>query len=768
MLFGLTACPMDCDEPVGPPAFPTLTVFARPTEQRVAQGASTLFTLDVSRANFTGPVALSVPAGGVPPGVTVDFDPQTVPPGTTQSVARVTVSPTAPVQYVADPPLTEIPIQATGPDGLRSASSLKVRLVPSSLAGITLNVTPASFNMLFNESREALVTIARQGNYSGPVAVAPTVAEKAGVATTVTPVTGVPDTWRLRISVANPELLLTALAFVQGSIALSFEIRATPQGLAPVNANVQAQIVLPSFNPSPARTPLTIAAGSQDTVSIVLRRSSGFLAPIPFTVDSAPAGITATVSPNPAVDDATRLTLRVASSVAPGEYVVVLRGTPSTESGATERKVRVHVIVTAAAPPPAYTLNAPNVSVVAGNTATATFGLTRSGGFTGAVNVSFAPASVGALPAGMTVVLDPNRIEQSSSTLRVGTTTATPPGVYAITATGTAVGLSNVVSTFNVTVIAPPRATTIAVAKLVNGTPQLTTAETVAIGSGVTLIPVVLDQNQQPIVGAPVTWTSSNTAVATVSSGGTVAAFAAGITNVTVRSVDNPNIQAAVVISVPAPPPVSNVARIELEPKNAEITSPATQQYRVSFFDAAGARISVESGGVLEFASSNLVASNPQVASITASTGLATGVTAGITTITARYLRNGVLVRSDETPLTVYAANTPGHYGSATISTNNNNTRTLRPGETLLFQIIVRNAAGTQITSGVTPAPTATSSSGTVSITPCTPGVAVCPSGVPGYFFTMTAASNAPVGSTVRIRYDVMGAGGEITMTISP
>jgi len=403
------------------------------------------------------------------------------------------------------------------------------------------------------------------------------------------------------------------------------------------------------------------------------------------------------------------------------------------------------------------------LTVVAGNTATGNFGITRSTGLLGAVSVGFGPATRDPLPTGMSISLATNPLTETSTTLRVETTAATPPGTYAVQASAIALNGTCTPTTFNVIVTAPPRPTTIAVAKLVNGTPQLTTAETVAIGSEVTLIPVVLDQNQQPIVGARVTWQSAQPVVATVNNDGKVKGEAAGVTNVVVRTVDAPNISASVVITVPAPPPISNVARIELEPKNAEITAPATQQYRVSFFDAAGARIAIESGGTVEYTSSR-----PTTASINASTGLATGIAADVPTITARYLRNGVFIRSDASPLTVYAANTPGHFGSALISTNNNNTRTLRPGESLLFQLIVRNTAGVQVTSGVTPAPTVSSSSSGVTIAACTPGVPQC-NGVPsGYFFVMTAAANATVGSNVRIRYDIIGAGGEITMTITP
>ena len=276
---------------------------------------------------------------------------------------------------------------------------------------------------------------------------------------------------------------------------------------------------------------------------------------------------------------------------------------------------------------------------------------------------------------------------------------------------------------------------------------------------------VMYDQFRNPFFGATVTWRIADPTIARVVSSTsvgdfhtvTVEALRAGTTTIVPESPGVTKTSPPLTITVGNAPPVSNVSRIEIEPRNAEITAPATQQYRVMFYNAAGDRITVESGGMLEFTSSNF----SSVASVNLATGLATGIAAGTTTITARYLRNGVFVRQDASPLTVYAAGTAGHYGSATISTNNNNTRTMRAGEILLFQLIVRNSTGTQITTGVTPAPTVTSmNTGVITIAPSTiPG---------GYFYNMSAAANAPVGTTVTIRYDVLGAGGEITMTIVP
>lgn len=657
---------------------PKLSLFATPSEQRVAQGGVTLFTLVVERTSFTGDVSLAVDPATVPSGVIVEFDPAVIPAGANQSVARVSVSATARVQYVEQPPLSEIRVLATGPSSLSADSKLPVRLVPSSLAGITMNVTPAEVTMLVGEVGEMLVTVARQGNYTGAVSLDITALNDVNgpgtafgnlLAPTVTPVSGVPDTWRVRFFANNADKavdLVRTAALVGG--LLPFSIRATPQGLPPVSTTVRANLILPRFDPTDHSTRIAAGTQSEFPIRIGLNRSFRFTAPITMSIENAPPGITGTFSPNPAVDDATELTLRVAATVAPGNYEVRVLGVPSPASGASEKQSRIQVEVTPYIP---YRISVPTTTLTAGAETTLPLTIARASGVTAPIRVQLAPSGGGPLPAGMTLSLAENPIAQSATTLRIGTTAATPAGQYFINVTGSAPGYDDVDTRFDVIVNAPPVS--------------------------------------------------------------------------------------------------SNVARIELEPRNAEITAPATQQYRVLFFDGSGARISVESGGTLRFTSSV-----PTVASIDSTTGLATGVTAGTTTITARYLRNGVLVRQDASPLTVYAAGSAGHYGSAVISTNNNNQRTLRPGESLLFQLIVRDVAGTQITSGVTPAPTVASSSSSVAIVRCTsaeldlasPCYAV--RNTPGYFYRMTAGSSATVGSSVKIRYDIVGAGGEITMVITP
>jgi hypothetical protein len=446
-----------CEPPEGPttPAAQELFVSASPSEQRVAQGATTVYSVRITRVSISGPVTLSAPSATLPSGVSVTFDPATLGPGETESVAAVSISANAPVQYGGEPPLTEIPIRATGPEGLVANTTLKARLVPSSLAGITLNITPASIEMQIDETREALITVARQGNYSGPVTLA-FVSEQvitAGVRATLTPVVDVPDTWRISYVVDDP-IKIAVFWNLAGIAELSFPVIATAPGVSSVTLPVRVSVVRPLFRPQVVSGEVTLEAGKQATVPVAVGRSR-VQGPIVFTVPRPEPGITLTFAPSTVLDDATQLTVRVDASVEPKRYVIDVLGTPTAESGAAPTTWQVFVVVTPPTPVPAYSLDVPNLTVPQGGTGSSTINVTRSGGFTGPVGVSFAQASGAALPAGMSVTVSPPQVTGNSATLQVATTSATPVGPYILRATGSATVPTQASAPFAVTVTTP-------------------------------------------------------------------------------------------------------------------------------------------------------------------------------------------------------------------------------------------------------------------------------------------------------------------------
>ncbi|HET6311627.1 MAG TPA: hypothetical protein VFH00_11575 [Candidatus Nitrosotalea sp.] len=107
----------------------------------------------------------------------------------------------------------------------------------------------------------------------------------------------------------------------------------------------------------------------------------------------------------------------------------------------------------ATAPTPDFSLSVTPSSqtVTQGASATYTVNITRTGGFTGAVSLSF-----GSSPTGLSGTFSPNQTTAASSTLTVPTTPSTGTGPYTITVTGTGTGVPTTrTATTSLTVNAP-------------------------------------------------------------------------------------------------------------------------------------------------------------------------------------------------------------------------------------------------------------------------------------------------------------------------
>jgi uncharacterized protein YjdB len=178
--------------------------------------------------------------------------------------------------------------------------------------------------------------------------------------------------------------------------------------------------------------------------------------------------------------------------------------------------------------------------------------------------------------------------------------------------------------TASVTVTAVPVATTVTV------TPPATT---LVAGQGTTLTATVNDMNGQPMPGASVTWASSNSAIAAVSSTGVITTSGAGTATITATS---GTVSGTATITVDAGP----AATVTISPKtggSAPTTTPL--QMTATAVDSFGNPIA--SG----FAWSS---SDATVATVDPTTGLVTGVATGTATIT---VTNGSV--SDSAPVTV-------------------------------------------------------------------------------------------------------------------
>ena len=147
----------------------------------------------------------------------------------------------------------------------------------------------------------------------------------------------------------------------------------------------------------------------------------------------------------------------------------------------------------------------------------------------------------------------------------------------------------------------------------------------VMIGSQVQLIVAARDTNGTPVVGRPITWTTENAGVATVSATGLVTGVANGVTNVR-AVVDGTPGDAVIQVSATLAP----VDSVEVMPASAAVLAGGLVQLTAVLRDAAGS--------IVRFRPIQWHSSDPAVATVTEAAGgtsVVRGVSAGTAIITA-------------------------------------------------------------------------------------------------------------------------------------
>lgn len=163
-------------------------------------------------------------------------------------------------------------------------------------------------------------------------------------------------------------------------------------------------------------------------------------------------------------------------------------------------------------------------------------------------------------------------------------------------------------------------------------------ADTILAGSTLSLPPMLTDQRGKPLAASPVAWTSSNSAVVTVSATGTATAHDAGVADVTAASGGRSATIRLVVQPVP-------VASVQMVPQTIALVTGVTSQLSVVVRDAGGQALS---GRPVTY-----VSSEPAIAPVGVN-GLVGAVAAGNAVITA-----SVEGRTATAYVTVTAPNAP-------------------------------------------------------------------------------------------------------------
>jgi parallel beta-helix repeat protein len=277
------------------------------------------------------------------------------------------------------------------------------------------------------------------------------------------------------------------------------------------------------------------------------------------------------------------------------------------------------------------------MGLVSGATAgTATITATSEGqSGTSAITVtaSTAPvASVTVTPASASVSiggvaqLTATPKDASGNTLvgRVVTWQSSSPGVATVNSTGLVTGVAQGSAT--VTATSEGQSGTSAITVTVTVTPVASVTVTPAsasmsVGGTAQLTATPKDASGNPLAGRVVTWQSSNTGVATVSSSGLVSGVAQGSATVTATSEGQSGTSAITVTTSTAP-----VASVTVAPASTDVFVGAVAQLTAIPKDASGNPLV---GRVVTWQSSNT-----GIATVNA-TGLVTGIAQGSATVTA-------------------------------------------------------------------------------------------------------------------------------------
>jgi trimeric autotransporter adhesin len=212
----------------------------------------------------------------------------------------------------------------------------------------------------------------------------------------------------------------------------------------------------------------------------------------------------------------------------------------------------------------------------------------------------------------------------SSSDLSVATVSAT--GVVKAVGAGKATITSTIDGTSGSSVITVYAPITVASVSVLPGTGS------VAVGSYLSFMATPKDVNGNPVSGYTTTWKSSNTAVATVASNGTVKGLSAGTVTITATAGGQTG-RATLTVTAPTTSTTtttsttSGIASVIVYPGLASLTTGQVKQFIALAYDAAGNSVS-QAGRTITWTSSNAA-----VASVS-STGVAAAVTPGTTQIT--------------------------------------------------------------------------------------------------------------------------------------
>jgi uncharacterized membrane protein len=415
-----------------------------PASQSVTAGVGTTFNVTITdNNNFSGNVNLSV--SGLPTNCAASFSPATVT-NTGGSTLSITTSNTTPGGVYN--------LTITGVNGSLVRSTNVTLNVTGLTNNFSLNTTPAALTLALPAS----ATILSSNNFTA------TVGGSVGFTNTVNlAVSGVPAGVRAffaptSITNGNGSALLNVIVSNTATTGIySLTNIATNGSLSQTNV-VTLNIFSFTLGISPTSSRTVVASGST-TYTVSATGTSGISNAVILSVSGLPANTTGSFTANPMIVTNTgtsTLNVTTATNTPAGNYTVTVTAVfgALTNTISSTLKVQDFTIVAA---PVAQT-------VVAGNSST-NFTVTIGALNNFSANVAFTASG---LPSGATPAFNPSSFSGAGTTaLTIGTSGATPAGIYTVTINGISGGQthsSNI--TFTVTSTNPPARPVIVTVKL--------------------------------------------------------------------------------------------------------------------------------------------------------------------------------------------------------------------------------------------------------------------------------------------------------------
>ncbi len=219
-----------------------------------------------------------------------------------------------------------------------------------------------------------------------------------------------------------------------------------------------------------------------------------------------------------------------------------------------------------------------------------------------------------------TLLATPKDASGNTLTGRVITWSTSDATIASVSSAGVVTGVAAGVATILATCEGKSGSASVTVTLVPVGSVTLPATTTLTVGQIDTLVPTIKDANGVIVTNRVVTWSSNNTAVATVSSAGNVTAVATGTATVTATS-EGKSGSTAVTVNPPAP-----VASVTVAPSSVSLVVAQTFPLAVTLKDAAG---NVLTGRTVTWSS------NASTVATVSSAGVVTAVGVGSATITA-------------------------------------------------------------------------------------------------------------------------------------